>query len=282
MTRPLTILATAFLALSSCCLAAVAQSTTTAKCAGLSITAERMAGKYFSEVKGGKYDSSVGFFQLTMANAGPNTYTYPNIFFNVTANSWYDLTGIPSYPYAVNIEMLTPSSLDSSSGYKQVAKAKTINTRPFTSPVDFQPGQTLTNFALAVRAGNDLSFAITDCTIVPQTTTTSASAVSSSTTGSPSGCSLSMTQTLSNSWNGGSQWTVTLNNAGSRPVSAVDILAAAPAQITQLWGMTSAGNGHYTLPTYTQAIAAGGSIQFGYTASTSASVGFSVSSSSCV
>eukprot|EP01113_Clastostelium_recurvatum_P035764 TRINITY_DN501_c0_g1_i1.p1 TRINITY_DN501_c0_g1~~TRINITY_DN501_c0_g1_i1.p1 ORF type:complete len:312 (-),score=74.30 TRINITY_DN501_c0_g1_i1:133-987(-) len=162
-----------------------------------------------------------------------------------------------------------------------------FNTSPEHGPL---PSETWTNagfiFESFPNVNYDIKAKVLNCTYYRPSTSSSSTGLpsSSSTTSSPSSgdcSSIAIMQSVVNTWQGGSQWTVTLSNTGSRVVSALDVLASSPSSISQLWSMTDAGNGHYTLPSYTNAIAVGGTIQFGYISKSAIQVPFSLSSVSC-
>jgi len=112
------------------------------------------------------------------------------------------------------------------------------------------------------------------------TTTATASSSSSSTSGTsstgPSDCSpLTFLYTLQSSWQGGSQWTVTLTNTGSKAVTQLDMTAPA-SSIAQIWQVSNPSAGHYGFPTYVTSLAPGQALTFGYVSADANKVDFTV------
>eukprot|EP01113_Clastostelium_recurvatum_P011764 TRINITY_DN16025_c0_g1_i2.p1 TRINITY_DN16025_c0_g1~~TRINITY_DN16025_c0_g1_i2.p1 ORF type:complete len:516 (+),score=146.12 TRINITY_DN16025_c0_g1_i2:60-1607(+) len=90
--------------------------------------------------------------------------------------------------------------------------------------------------------------------------------------------SITLTQTVVSSWPGGAQYDAVLKNEGSRVVSDLTISSEAAA-INSLWILEAQGTGRYHFPSYISSMAAGATVQFGYTAPSQ--VNFRVSSVVC-
>jgi len=263
---------------------AIAQ--TASQCTGLSISATKVA-TFFQP---GRYHVPTDVYTINIVNNGPYTYS-----------TWGDNAIVFDIVNFIGGGPVGPTSFAGLYGLQLVNYTGDLgqgNVRfqvqisyGYEAPTGFFPGSNLHNYLgfLVTDESSSNQLAFVSCPVIggPATSTTglsasSTTAVSSTTGASSTSCSsISITQTLSNSWNSGSQWTVTIANTGSKAVSAVNLLAALPAQISQLWGLTDASNGHYTLPSYTQAIAVGGSIQFGYISTNTNQVSFSLSSETC-
>jgi hypothetical protein len=100
-------------------------------------------------------------------------------------------------------------------------------------------------------------------------------------------CNVEVTSTPVSSWstNGAtiSQYTVSVSNPGATAVKSVDlqISASDAARLQNVWNLAATGNNHYTLPSWSNSIAAGAQFtQAGYISS-NGPINFQVASATC-
>jgi len=101
-----------------------------------------------------------------------------------------------------------------------------------------------------------------------------------------SGCSFRIDQTVSNTWNSGSQPNVQVNavivNNGNREITSIEISAAQQASsLTSIWSVSTQSNGNFGLPSWSPSLSAGASVSFGYVAQTSQPINFETVEVTC-